>query len=529
MPSNFKVSLTLLLLVLSLTHLCRADSRQLAYENIDVQMTLNKDTSIDVLETQTVRLSGEWNGLYRYYSLNGCDNIEIFGVAENGDAYSQGDISNKHGYILESQKGNINVKWRSRNVNDPPYNNKLTTFQIRYRITGAVAQYRGRDVLYWKPLMQDRKWPVYNAAVTLTLPEAIEPEMAEVVFYSQSPQAKWQMADGNKQIVFSAETIDAKDKFEIKVSLPKGLLNTYHSAANNYVYHIKPWIFPLGAGGAIVLLVLIWLMVGRDPAPQEQHISKLDVLNISPGLAGLLFDENFDVQDITATIMDLARRGFIQIKEIRRGGLLKAGSYEFELLKLPDQNDMAPFEYLIIKKLFLNRLEQGRKITTEELKDQFYTYMPDIKEAAWRQVQELGWFDILPKKAKLIFIISGLTVIVPSLALAAFNDAQVLFFAVWGSMFAGIPGFMLLTNIRRQGFSGLLKSLFFIPFVAIGLGVLIYTSLSMYKTSGWMFDVGITGIFIGVLICISAPAMARKSLRGAEVYQRLRELHHSLK
>ena len=64
-------------ILLFLTFTGIASARQLDYLNIDVQMTLNWDTSIDVIEKQHVRMSGDWNGLYRYYQLAGCDNIEI--------------------------------------------------------------------------------------------------------------------------------------------------------------------------------------------------------------------------------------------------------------------------------------------------------------------------------------------------------------------------------------------------------------------------------------------------------------------
>jgi hypothetical protein len=115
------------------------------------------------------------------------------------------------------------------------------------------------------------------------------------------------------------------------------------------------------------------------------------------------------------------------------------------------------------------------------------------------------------------------------LALAAVENTEVLFLALWGSMFAGIPGMVLMSNVKRQGLKGLLKSIFFVPFVAIGLGVMVGASLMNYRMSGWMFDVGITGVFIGSLICMSGAAMARKSKKGAAVKRRMDELRDSLK
>jgi hypothetical protein len=50
--------------------------RTLTWERIDVQMTLHRDTSIDVVETMRVRVTDAWNGLYRELSLARCDGIE---------------------------------------------------------------------------------------------------------------------------------------------------------------------------------------------------------------------------------------------------------------------------------------------------------------------------------------------------------------------------------------------------------------------------------------------------------------------
>ena len=513
-----------------------ASGRQLVYEHIDVNMVLNRDTSLDVVETQRVQLNGDWNGLYRYYSLYGCDGIEITGVSENDTVYKEGTISLKGGYIVQHEKGRINVKWRSRNVKDPPYNNTETTFQIRYRIRGAIGQYWRRDVLYWKPLMRDCEYRIKAASVTLNLPEEVEPERVEVVFYTRAPEAKWQINQQDRRSVhFSAMEIGRKDKFEIKVSLPKGMVEQYSSLTYTYAFHIKPWVFPVGAVATVLVLLIIWSKIGRDPVPEPQQVYDIDVLDIMPGLAGLLIDESFDVQDITATIMDLARRGYIHIDEIKEEQEHKSrwfqepSRYEFELVKVPEKGELTGYEELLIKRLFQGRLVEGEKISTDKLNNRFYKHIPKIKKKAWQQVQTLGWFAKLPKKAKKPFIIIGLIIIASSLALAAFENREVLFFAVWGSMFAGIPGMVLLSNVKRSGLKGLLKSLFLIPFVVIGLGVLFTVSLKNYRTSGWMVDSGITGVFIGSLICISGGAMARKSKQGAAVKQRLNEMRNTLK
>lgn len=211
--------LPLLLVALPAT----AADRELTYQRIEVRMTLNKDTSIDVVETQQVLWSGAWNGLYRNYKLTRAADVKILSVRENDQEYKRGSVETKGGYIVEREPGHVHVKWRSRNVDAPPYNNDKTTFHVRYTLTGAIAQDAERDVLHWNPIISERTHPLKEARVTLEMPEATD--QVNVVFYSRTPNAKWQIDEENRRLIrFSASNIPPEDEFQIKVSLPKGLL-----------------------------------------------------------------------------------------------------------------------------------------------------------------------------------------------------------------------------------------------------------------------------------------------------------------
>jgi hypothetical protein len=197
--------------------------KKLSYQRVDVRMTLNKDASIDVVETQQVLLNGDWNGLYRDYSLHGCDDIEIISVRENEHEYKRGSVEEKRGYTVERKPGAVHVKWRSRDRGAPPYRNEETTFHVRYRITGAISRRWGRDALHWIPIMNERPGTFGHVLVTLELPEPSG--QTEVSFSTEAPDAEWQIdPDDRRLIQFSASNVQPGNGFEIEVSLPKGSL-----------------------------------------------------------------------------------------------------------------------------------------------------------------------------------------------------------------------------------------------------------------------------------------------------------------
>src|SRR5690606_34587332 len=56
---------------------------------------------------------------------------------------------------------------------------------------------------------------------------------------------------------------------------------------------------------------------------------------VQPGLVGTVQDESADVVDVSATIVDLAVRGFLRIEEIKSGGFFGRDDWELTWLQPP--------------------------------------------------------------------------------------------------------------------------------------------------------------------------------------------------
>ncbi|MFC1683377.1 DUF2207 domain-containing protein [Candidatus Zixiibacteriota bacterium] len=498
-------------------------ARSLVYDDIHVEIQIREDTSIDFIETQKVTLSGDWNGLYRDYSLTGLDNITILGVWEGDQAYQEGSVQRKGGYVVEEIQGHqLRVRWRSRSTSDAHYDGQEVIFAIRYHITGAMAQYRRRDVLHWKPIFSDRQYRVRRASATVILPRV--PQQTKVTFYTQATDAHWEIdeLDGHK-IHFSAHEIPRKDNFEIKIELPKGLLTSYSSTSNWYYYHLKPFVLPLGLILGILALGLLWYLIGRDPGSGPVMNLQDDLHVIPVGLTGIIFDERFDSRDLTASILDLARRGYLRVEETH------PSEYLFHLLKPVQDGDVAEFESLLLHGLFGEVLKAGDKTTSGSLKNKFYKKIPAIKKAAWEEVSRREWFQRTPRKSRLTFGLIALGIFVLSIIPLASENPVIIFFLVWGSLFGGIPALALVKAIRTRGIRGLVTSFFLLPFVLIGFGVLTWQFLLYYRTGSWLTDLGILGALLSILVCAAGPAMARRSARGVTIVAQAKSLYDMLK
>ncbi len=87
---------------------------------------------------------------------------------------------------------------------------------------------------------------------------------------------------------------------------------------------------------------------GRDPARLAVNPQYEPPEGMTPAEIGTLIDNSPDMRDITASIVDLAVRGYLRIVEREQAGMvawLKGNAYSFELLKPSEEwSELTPHE-----------------------------------------------------------------------------------------------------------------------------------------------------------------------------------------
>ena len=105
--------------------------------------------------------------------------------------------------------------------------------------------------------------------------------------------------------------------------------------------------------------------------------------SLTPAEAGTLIDESADMRDITATVVDLAVRGFLRIEETEEKaflGMITKRDYVFHRLT-PSAGAMAleQHESRVLDGLF----EGGGAVKLSDLDNEFYTNLPGIKDGIY--------------------------------------------------------------------------------------------------------------------------------------------------
>lgn len=295
------------------------------------------------------------------------------------------------------------------------------------------------DEFYWNAVGDGWTVPISNATVTVVAPVAGTAEQCFAGSYGASTSCDAATASG-ASAVFTQAYLYAGQPFSVDVLYPQGTFTTDPALIERS--DVKR-AFTLNAGtigSAAVLLIggvvlLLWklrttatdeqfagLTPGLTPTgPNDGEVVKRNYstpvavrydppVGMRPGQIGTLIDEKADPRDVTATLVDLAVRGYLRIDD---AGVKKAGLFsseqDYTLVKLRDVDPaLFPYEISLFDALFTGRSE----VTLSELKTTFASSMAKVQKELYGNVTLLGWFRRSPQTARAAWAGIGVLVLV---------------------------------------------------------------------------------------------------------------------
>jgi hypothetical protein len=205
-------------------------------------------------------------------------------------------------------------------------------------------------------------------------------------------------------------------------------------------------------GGALVALLLLLLgglallyqLRGRDSrivgqkAAEADHVPLTDGAifdppdGVRPGQIGTLVDEQADVIDVTATIVDLAVRGYLLIEELPRETY---GRLDWKLRKLDRQTGSGTDELLLYERMLYAALFDGRdEIRLSQLGGTFAEQLARVRRALYDDVVKEGWFARRPDAERTRWTTAGMILtavgVVGTVLLALFTELALIGLAV---------------------------------------------------------------------------------------------------
>ncbi len=382
-------------------------AKSVVWRNYDFDITIQPNGDLRVVETQVIEFQGgPFREGYADIPLANTDGITDVSLTEPGHPYTEGTVS-PYQYTTYNDGQTLTITWGLPQVTDETH-----TFVLSYTVHGAVRQYASGDKIRYTlvaPASADDDFTIYASKAVVHLPPngplINDPD-------SIGAPMQWQTALDNESVTFnSTSSFNASQGLAIElvfkhgaVSAPVPSWQAGFDQQSNYEENVKPVIDLILWGIALAMLVavpgalyLIWYLFGRDPAASiaPDYLPE-PPSDLPPGLAGVLVDEHADLRDVTATLVDLARRGFLIMEEQETPGAFGTAAKSYILHAKDQPSGLRPYENRLYNALFSGR----DTVNMGSMPASFFSALSSIENMMYDEVVKEGLFRSNPESAR---------------------------------------------------------------------------------------------------------------------------------
>ncbi|MDH4147575.1 MAG: DUF2207 domain-containing protein, partial [Acidimicrobiia bacterium] len=313
-------------------------------------------------------------------------------------------------------------------------------YTISYRVARTVEEVTNTDVsfqeLAWNAVGTEWEVPIAQTSVRFSGPA----DLAGVRCFTGPFQSVFPCPQADQEgstASFAAPLLGPGDALTIYLTYPSrtipdatpDLVERWSFARAFEVTPLKAAVAGVSAAGVSGLLALLLGRQARDrrlafnaylPADAEPDRAGLVRFferpegpvrfkppdGATPGLIGVVTDEKADTLDVSATIVDLAVRGYLRIEQIDKK--------DYRLVKLRDADPaLLGYEQTLLGKIFAGR---GNTVTLDELRQNFAEDLAVVRRQMYDETMARHWFVRRPDHVRAFWIVVGLVALAAGVA-----------------------------------------------------------------------------------------------------------------
>ena len=361
-----------------------ADNRYSA-DRYDSRIEFVDGGAIRVIETIAIRFEqGTFTQFYRAIPVRRTDGINI--VSARMDGEPMGEQNGDRG-IEVSRSSNVRVTWRF-----PPTSDATHVFELTYLAHGVVRQGSDADVLAWRILPTEHRYPITSSTIDIVLPA--EQTIAPSLDNHRVGDYTVHVSDGLIRI--NASAIRGNGWVQASVRLPPGSVISGPPEWQRHEDEINAragvWITTAG----LVLIagfVLLFFVRQQYDSPGEPFVVALPHTTVppdqlSPSIAGaLLTNGSPRLEQAMAAIVSLANRGELRIDEQAR----ILGQRHFVIARTAQKRPLAPYEETLLDILF--GANGDRTVALGKARNRLMRHFRKFKTALEPAMQSAGLID----------------------------------------------------------------------------------------------------------------------------------------
>ena len=376
----------------------------ITFERWADSLKVSADGSLEVTETLLVRFTVQRQGITRtipleYRTDQGFDyhlNVRVESVTD--------DSLRNLRYEQNRKGGNLNLK-----IYVPGAVQATKTVILTYRVANGLRFFQDHDELYWNVVGPDHDNVVEHAEADVDLPAGASGVRTRAfIGRTGSREEGADITQAPNEARYSAtRALRSGEAWTIVTGWDKGLVRPPSGFAAAWDFVTSNW--PLGIPVvALIFAIGFYINYGRDPALRPVSVQYAPPQGMTPAGAGALIDDAADMRDITATIVDLAVRGYVTIEERAPTGLLKFASkteYVFHRKKPAEQwGDLKPHERALMDALFGGAYGSVESVTLSEMHNSFYKNVPPLRDAIFSELMGRNCYRTRPDQMHQRFV-----------------------------------------------------------------------------------------------------------------------------
>ncbi|MEE8134234.1 MAG: DUF2207 domain-containing protein, partial [Gemmatimonadales bacterium] len=288
----------------------------------------------------------------------------------------------RDGFSTKIRIGNPDVRVRGAQV-----------YRITYEVYRAILHEQDRTVLRWNATGNEWGVPINQSTTTVVLPSALGDDA--VVYdawtggYGATEKNYTSRRVDDRTIEFRTGRLPPREGITIEISMPDAAV-----AQAGFVRRLM-WIMwdNIAYGAFLIVLAgcwIFWYKRGRDEQGMGSIVVQYDPPDgLGPAEIGTVIDETVNMHDISAAIVDMAVRGYIEIEDVSETKLLFFKDNDYQFRKKKSRSGLRPYEALLYDGIFGS--EPTKKLS--DLKFEFHETVSEVKREIYRSLTTNGYFD----------------------------------------------------------------------------------------------------------------------------------------
>lgn len=267
-------------------------------------------------------------------------------------------------------------------------------YVIRYKTDRAITDWSDHQELYWN--VNGNGWPVLIKSTSFTLhgPGPVRAAVCYTGVQGSTEHACTVTVSAATASLSATRSLAATEGFTIAISFSLGTMQPlpWWRILWYWLWEHPFIVLPFSA---FVIMFLIWWIHGRDPIGRGTIIPQYEEPNgLPPALLSALLHQNVSPREATATILDLARKGYLVLIAPSEG-MEESASWSIQRTK-KSVEELLPFERTLLQGL----ASPGETVSLSRDPGTYSSVFYDMSKRLTAELVDHKWFVTDPGQAR---------------------------------------------------------------------------------------------------------------------------------